>query len=244
VNRLKMKLKYITLVALLVPSFQNCSPYHAGSAPSTSSSSALSTSGGPIGYDVLKATVIDRKCIGCHSGSQSPNLSSHATVMASANMVVVGNPQASTLYRRVADGSMPPGSWLSTAEIKAVNDWIQQGALAVTPAAPSGGTATGGGSVPNSPPVPTAPVQPTFTNVNARIFQPYCVSCHGGGQTLAGVNVNSHALALRTCVSAGSSSRSRCYTEIVNGSMPPNGTIPDADVQMLRAWIDAGALNN
>lgn len=88
-------------------------------------------------FSSLKSSLIDRSCTSCHSGSNPPhgiNLTSYDKIMNSAvfpPLVVPGNPEASSLYQVVANGSMPKNaaSW-SPKSIKALYDWIKNGAKA------------------------------------------------------------------------------------------------------------------
>jgi len=64
--------------------------------------------------------IMDARCLSCHGvGGNSPELKNHAEI--SNNAAIVKD--------QVASGIMPKGSILTTAQIKAIVDWIDEGAL-------------------------------------------------------------------------------------------------------------------
>ena len=74
------------------------------------------------------------QCVGCHNGSEPPNLEDMVSYDELLNgYVVPGDADASILYKSLLgiDGVslMPPGSQWPNAKINAVRDWINQGAL-------------------------------------------------------------------------------------------------------------------
>lgn len=74
------------------------------------------------------------ECVGCHNGSEPPNLEDMVSYDELLNgYVVPGDADASILYKSLLgiDGVslMPPGSQWPDAKINAVKDWINQGAL-------------------------------------------------------------------------------------------------------------------
>ena len=74
------------------------------------------------------------QCVGCHNGSEPPNLEDMVSYDELLNgYVVPGDADASILYKSLLgiDGVslMPPGSQWPDAKINAVKDWIDQGAL-------------------------------------------------------------------------------------------------------------------
>jgi mono/diheme cytochrome c family protein len=111
-----------TIVMLISITFlQSC-----GSTDLQSTASSIYST--PPIYSELEQNIFQPKCLGCHS-SGVPNLSSYDTLMAGGK-VVAGNPAASILYQQLEAGLMPTsGSPLSSIEIKAVYDWIANGAL-------------------------------------------------------------------------------------------------------------------
>jgi hypothetical protein len=90
---------------------------------------------------------------------------------------------------------------------------------------------------------------PTFTQVYTTILVPFCSgsSCHNPGSQ-KGVSFASQSsayTAVKSRVTVGNGTGSSFYKTISSGSMPPGGTkISAANLALLAAWINAGALNN
>ncbi len=84
----------------------------------------------------------------------------------------------------------------------------------------------------------------TFTWIFANVLQPKCVACHGTGLALSGVRYNSYAETIKT-LRTGNASSSKLYTETNSGSMPDGGSkLSTTELNAIRDWINAGALNN
>ena len=83
-------------------------------------------------FSYLAANILP-KCTSCHSAGAAAagiDLTSYASTTSSIAIVVPGNAAASGLYVETANASMPLGApALSAAEIKAIQDWINDGAL-------------------------------------------------------------------------------------------------------------------
>lgn len=80
-------------------------------------------------YSLIRDEIFISSCVGCHSGTRPSggyNMSTYSGVMTE---VTTGNASQSQLYRRVQDGSMPPGGGLSTLDRNRIRDWINAGAL-------------------------------------------------------------------------------------------------------------------
>ncbi len=105
-----------------------------------------------------------------------------------------------------------------------------------TGTAGSSGTADGGTS-------------PTFTQVYVDILSPYCAgsSCHSPGKK-GSVNFASQASAyasLMSNVTPGNGATSTLYTIVNSGRMPEGkAKLSAANIAMIKAWIDAGALDD
>lgn len=117
-----------------------------------------------------------------------------------------------------------------------------------------------------SPTAPSTPAAPTLAMIQTQIFDPACASCHtDNGRTPAGgtnlragasfgalVNIPSTGLAGATRVIPGNPSGSYLVQKLEGASnivglrMPRTGPpyLTDAQVKMIRDWIQAGALNN
>ena len=107
----------------------------------------------------------------------------------------------------------------------------------------------GSSSVPGQAPT----LSPHFTSLQANIFIPKCVSCHSSSRAAAGVNLESHRTVVNTADSHGhtivvseSPETSHLLTIVQAQAMPPSPAPPlsDQEVQAIRDWISAGALND
>jgi len=90
---------------------------------------------------------------------------------------------------------------------------------------------------------------PTFTQVYAVLVQ-YCSgsNCHNPGSQ-KGISFSSQSVAytaVKGRVTPGNGAGSSLYNTCNSGSMPPspNPKLSSTNLAMLKAWIDAGALNN
>ncbi len=106
--------------------------------------------------------------------------------------------------------------------------------------------------------VPTLPAADTisFTDDVLPIFQQRCAQCHGGadenGQVRleAGLNLLEYEKVMAgsefgTVVEAGNAEDSFLLEMIVEGDMPEEGDpVPEDEIRIIRAWIEAGAPNN
>lgn len=62
--------------------------------------------------------IINNKCVSCHNGNQSPNLTTACNIVN----------EWSNIYREcVLDRTMPQGSPLPTTEQQAITDWVNAG---------------------------------------------------------------------------------------------------------------------
>jgi hypothetical protein len=89
----------------------------------------------------------------------------------------------------------------------------------------------------------------TFTDIYTNILVPHCSgsSCHNPGSQ-KGVSFSSQSnaySAVKSRVTAGNGANSSFYRTVNSGSMPPGGPkLSATDLAKIKAWIDAGALNN
>ena len=90
---------------------------------------------------------------------------------------------------------------------------------------------------------------PTFTTIYTTILVPYCggSSCHNPG-TQGGVGFSSQSNAynaVKSRVTAGNGAGSSFYNTVNSGSMPRGAAkLSATNLALIKAWIDAGALNN
>jgi hypothetical protein len=81
-------------------------------------------------FTSINDNILRPKCLSCHSSTNMSGGLSFSTYSSAKNAVQPGNPGASSMYTAISSGIMPRGgSMLSSAEISAVQTWIQNGAL-------------------------------------------------------------------------------------------------------------------
>jgi hypothetical protein len=89
-------------------------------------------------------------------------------------------------------------------------------------------------------------------NVSA-VFRSRCGSCHNPDKQKGGLNLDNFGAAMRggssgKVIEAGDADNSALYLQISHREepkMPPNSPkIPDAEIDLIRKWIDGGALEN
>lgn len=201
-------------------------------------------SAAPVSFAQLQADVLSPKCLSCHNGSTSPNLTSYSTLMSGTD-VTPGNPAQSKLYTYCQSGMMPiSGGQLSSAELAELYNWIAAGAAQVPPAqtgtatGSNGGTGQVGGGT-------TSPQTASFATINTTILKPSCVACHNGTTASGGYNFSSYATTIQAVV-AGNAAMSNLYIDVANGNMPLGGASPltASQISLIQSWINAGAPNN
>ena len=83
-----------------------------------------------------------------------------------------------------------------------------------------------------------------------RILEKNCYSCHGAGVALSGLRLDSRAATLQggkrgPAIVPGQSAASPLLKAVNHAdpklAMPPGGKLADADIAILKAWIDSGA---
>jgi len=90
----------------------------------------------------------------------------------------------------------------------------------------------------------------SFKNDLQPIFERRCAKCHGGEFPSEGLNLESYeGLILGSqngqVIMAGDSNNSLLFEKIENGEMPKRGSDLTAEqIEIIRQWIDEGALNN
>ncbi len=112
----------------------------------------------------------------------------------------------------------------------------------------TGGRAGGGGSSAGGAGGTTG-ASPTFTQIYTTILKVYCAgsNCHNPGSA-GGVGFASQASAFSAVssrVKAGNGAGSGFYNTVNSGAMPRGASkLSAANLALIKAWIDAGALNN
>ena len=204
----------------------------------------------------IQANIFTPSCAtsGCHSGSAPAeglllsdgnsfsnlvNVTSNEVAL--LNRVEPGNADDSYLIRKVEGiasvGLQMPRNRpaLSTEKIQALRDWITDGALG-----------------------------PTLSSIQSNIFTQRCVSCHGGENPAAGLNLEdgqaySNLVGIKRPfdpeirVVAGDADASFLIDKLENNNlgnargdqMPLGGPfLEQATIDVIRDWINNGALNN
>ena len=90
---------------------------------------------------------------------------------------------------------------------------------------------------------------PTFEKDVLPIFSTYCFTCHGKSSPELGLDLRTATSVLRggfngPVIQKGSAEKSRLYQKVSKHLMPPpafKSTVPDDDVETIRAWIETGA---
>ncbi|HVZ88243.1 MAG TPA: cytochrome c [Polyangia bacterium] len=132
------------------------------------------------------------------------------------------------------------------------------GAIGTGGASGKGGTTGSGGSIGSGGAVGSGGATstggaggtaPTFTEIYTQILTVHCAgtSCHDpGSQKGVGFSTQSAAYSsVQKLVTPGNGAGSSFYKTVNGGSMPPGGPkLSVADLALIKAWIDAGALNN
>ncbi len=96
---------------------------------------------------------------------------------------------------------------------------------------------------------PTAGDAPIFEQDVQPILSAYCLTCHGKSSPEQGVDLRTARTVLRggfngPVVKRGSPDESLLYKKLSQGKMPPKAfksQVPEADVETIRHWIEAGA---
>lgn len=164
--------------------------------------------GDGVDFATLKSFILTPKCVRCHgwAGDEGQVQS----------RIVAGNPDASTLYIRVLNGSMPQGGpALTTRELEVVAAYIN---------GPGGTT-----------PVPQVPIEAKYSSLKIHLFEKSCTSCHrAGGQDPD-----------LTKLSEIRDEIDDIEEQLDFGTMPPQGPAPKQEVlDAFRDWVVSGMPNN
>lgn len=251
-RRLKNQIFWLMTSIILVSVFMNCGP--AFKFPEVAITRPNVLSADPAKSAQAKS-ILQNKCASCHSQAGSGQLTNvmNDNHLLNGGFVVPGDVNGSSLVRRIADGTMPPGQPLPQSELNALNDWIRSMAPATIPgggtlAAP-GGPVAGGGATPTPAPTPTpnpggGSIAPTFANVYSVILSQRCVGCHANNNGRGGYGYATYQQTLRS-VNTANPAASLIYRSVLNDSMPENSApLAASEKKLILDWITAGALNN
>ncbi len=114
-------------------------------------------------------------------------------------------------------------------------------------AAPTGSVDAGSG--PDAGSNPDGAAAPTFTEIYTTILTVYCAgaSCHNPGTqgSVSFASQSSAYSAVSRRVTPGNGAGSAFYNTVNSGSMPRGAAkLSATNLAKIKAWIDAGALNN
>lgn len=87
--------------------------------------------------------------------------------------------------------------------------------------------------------VAAAPAAPTFSQLQDQVFF-RCTGCHGSNGGYSMMSYNS----VMSRVDPGNASNSELYDRVTDNSMPPGTPLNQTDKNLIRDWINAGALDN
>lgn len=172
---------------------------------------------------------------GCHdAGTQQDgvNLSSYSGIM-NSGVIVPGNANASDLYEAIHETDPdkvmppPPGNPLTQSQKDLIRKWIEQGALNNN--CDQGACDT---------------IDVKFATEILPIMNKYCTTCHSGNGASGNVRLSTYN-EVRTEALNGKLFGTVAWLDGYN-KMPFGATnkIPDCDIKKIKAWVDAGALNN
>lgn len=189
--------------------------------------------------------ILATNCATCHGeGSGSANVHSLNNLkhMVASGLIVPGQPTKSPLYLEIQSGAMPPNGALPRADQDVIFDFISKVASStpVPPATPPAEPV----KQPVKPPVNPGP-EPTFKYIQSQILVPKCVACHKNGGARGGYAFDTYQSTMKS-INVKSPSRSKLYTEVQTGAMPPRPR-PDLnseELNLIITWIEKGALNN
>ncbi len=222
---------FVFTVAVLF-TYQNCAPGHDEGSENWSSNDlpdGLDLEVSMAAFDQFLKPVLQQNCAVCHGAAQVPMFA--ATDTASAHntlftfkLVNMDDPSNSRLVTKIMAGHQSKPVSVANDIEQGISDWV---------------AAIGGGVMP-------VPLEATFTSIKANILTPKCLSCHSPSGSRPSVNYTDYSSTMSTGkVIAGNALGSEIYKECASGSMPKGGTMLSvAELQALRDWIDAGAMNN
>jgi serine/threonine-protein kinase len=208
--------------------------------------------GGPRRQEVANRAndVLKQHCLKCHGDDKSEDFSKFSffdrPTLEKRKIIVPGKPEESKLIVRVTTTEnrkrMPPVSEekepLAGADVEVLKDWIAAGAPSFSDKVVKQPPA----ELNNAPPPP-----PDSVGAQVRtLFVENCVQCHGESKPKGGFQITDRAQVLdKSRVVPSDPAKSELLTRLVDKDMPPPGEgrkpLTDAQIEMVRAWIKAGA---
>lgn len=196
-----------------------------------------------ISWPVVQVGVLS-SCRSCHSGKNSPDLSTFSLVRQKLNLV----------QSEITSGSMPPAkngyALLDSCQQAVLNAWVasgapEQGSQKVSSLSECKNRGAGGGGAK----LPLSEIALTYENVVQRILQPKCITCHNPDADdieVAGIlffpyeEIQKRPMLWRS--PAASSKFIHSVTRLDEDRMPPppDEGLTKEEVDFLLRWIDAG----
>ena len=184
--------------------------------------------------DILPLLVSNCAKSGCHDAATAEEdivLDSYANVMGS-DVIEAGDPEDSELYEKITENDPddvmppPPHERLSPDQIAQIRTWIRQGAQ---------------DTFCSNATCDTANV--TYSGAIRNLITNKCLGCHSGNIPAGNLDFSTH-LGLQIAALDG-----RLYGAVNHASgftpMPQGGAkLSACEIDVIRIWIDDGALNN
>lgn len=233
-NNIKIKLVLLVgfgLMNILV--FQNCSNNMVPMDLDLQSNTGSNSSSIEGIAQTQALSVLSMKCASCHSGNVAMGNINYITDLPSLKyyrLVIPHQAAASPLYTTLL-ANEDHMSLLKKNELQLIYDWIQK-------------MDTTAGTAPQ-----IIALGPTFKSISVNILASKCVSCHGAGNPSGNLDLSIYSGVLRS-VNPNNADGSVLVQRVIrtagsNGFMPPgNMALTPTEVQALKDWINAGALNN
>lgn len=191
--------------------------------------------------------IFEQHCAECH-GVDEPEeglvLTNYKDTMAGSfygAVIKPGDPDNSYLVELVKTGQMPKqGPDLTAAEVETIVAWIKAGA-------PEKGNADAVAAT-TAPAVDPADV--SFAQDVLPIFEQHCAECHGADEPEEGLVLTSYKDTMAgsfygTVIKPGAPNESYLVELVATGQMPKRGDdLTPAEIDAIRTWIQAGALDN
>lgn len=166
---------------------------------------------------------------GCHDAVTAEEgyiLSSYSTIMRKG--IQPGNASESKLYKilfKTGEDRMPPDGSLTSAQKDSIALWINQGALNTTNCN-----------------CYCDPSLYTYAAVISPLLSNKCTFCHKPGNLSGNIDLSTYNAARTQALNGnlfGSISHSDGYV-----AMPVGGKLSDCEIEQVREWVNAGALND
>jgi hypothetical protein len=164
---------------------------------------------------------------GCHdaiSHKEGVILTDYAHIRAYSSTT---NPAASSLYRSIFTGYMPPKGPLAATQMASLLKWMQQGAKNNSCVASGNCVST----------------NVSFANTVLPTLRTNCTGCHSGTTPSAGIDLNSYATVKVQAANGklvGSISHSTGFIPMPSATV----SISACEISQIKAWIAEGTLNN